>query len=102
MQHVALISFDKERCGPFFERLPEYFHQHPHSEEENAEGYEELLYRIRRPYTPGMLDMIDSWMGLTERDWSEETQREVMLALYAIRYPDTFLIESFTEKARAD
>ena len=46
--------------------------------------------------------MIDSWMGLPERDWREETQREVMLALYAIRYPDTLLIESFTETAKSD
>ena len=102
MQHVALSSFDKERCGPFFDRLTDYFHQHHHSEEGDAESYEELLYRVRRPYTPEMLDMIDSWMGLEKRDWREETQREVMLALYAIRYPDTLLLESFTEKARSD
>ena len=102
MQHVALSSFDKERCGPFFDRLTDYFHQHHHSEEGDAEGYEELLYRVRRPYTTQMLDMIDAWMGLEERDWREETQREIMLALYAIRYPDTLLIESFTENARAD
>ena len=102
MQHVALSSFDKERCGPFFDRLTDYFHQHHHSEEGDAEGYEELLYRVRRPYTTQMLDMIDAWMGLEERDWREETQREIMLALYAIRYPDTLLIESFTENARSD
>ena len=30
MQHVALISFDKERCGPFFKKLTEYFHHHHH------------------------------------------------------------------------
>ncbi len=102
MQHVALTMFDKERCAPFFEKLTEYFYEHHHSPEQGAEGYEELLYRIRRPYTPEMLNMIDSWMGLPERDWREETQREVMLALYAIRYPDTLLIESFTEKARSD
>ena len=102
MQHVALSSFDKERCGPFFDRLTDYFHQHHHSEEGDAGGYEELLYRVRRPYTTQMLDMIDAWMGLEERDWREETQREIMLALYAIRYPDTLLIESFTENARSD
>jgi len=102
MQYVALTMFDKERCAPFFDNLTNYFHEHHHSAEQDAEGYEELLYRIRRPYTPEMLDMIDSWMGLPERDWREETQREVMLALYAIRYPDTLLIESFTNKARSD
>ena len=96
MQHVALTSFDKERCAPFFERMIDYFHEHHHSTNQDALGYEELLYRIHRPYTTEMLDMIDSWMGLPKRDWREETQREVMLALYAIRYPDTLLIESFT------
>ena len=84
MQHVALTMFDKELCAPFFEKLTEYFHDHHHSDEQDADGYEELLYRIRRPYTPGMLDMIDSWMGLPERDWREETQREVMLALLSL------------------
>ena len=102
MQHVVLSSFDKERCSPFFDTLTDYFHQHHHSEQGNAEGYEELLYMVRRPYTPEMLDMIDAWMGLDKRDWREETQREVMLALYAIRYPDTLLLESFTDKARSD
>ncbi len=102
MQHVALTSFDKERCAPFFERMIDYFHEHHHSTNQDALGYEELLYRIHRPYTTEMLDMIDSWMGLPKRDWREETQREVMLALYAIRYPDTLLIESFTEKAKSD
>ena len=102
MQHIALSSFNKERCRPFFDKLTDYFHQQHHSKEGDAGGYEELLYRVRRPYTPEMLDMIDSWMGLEKRDWREETQREVMLALYAIRYPDTLLLESFTEKARSD
>ena len=65
-------------------------------------AYENLLYRVKRPYTPEMLDMIDEWMGLPERDWRDETEREVMLSLYAIRYPDTLLIESLTETARSD
>ena len=73
MQHIALTSFDKERCRPFFDRLTEYFQEHHHSEQQDAEAYEELLYRIRRPYTPQMLDMIDDWMGLERRDWREET-----------------------------
>ena len=75
MQHVALSSFDKARCRPFFERLTDYFHQHHHSEEGDAEGYEELLYRVRRPYTPEMLDMIDYWMGL-ESEIGERRLRE--------------------------
>ena len=102
MQHVALSSFDKGRCEPFFDKLTEYFRQHHHSVEGDADGYEELLYRVRRPYPTQRLAMIDAWMGLEKRDWREETQREVMLALYAIRYPDTLLLESFTEKARSD
>jgi hypothetical protein len=49
-----------------------------------------------------MLDMIDDWMNLGKREWKEETTREVKLALYAIKYPDTLLIDSFTEKARSN
>ena len=49
-----------------------------------------------------MLDMIDNWMGLGHREWREETTREVKLALYAIRYPDTLLLDSFTAKPRSD
>ena len=78
MQHVALSSFDKEACRPFFDRLTEFFHQHHHSDEQDYAAYEELLYRVRRPYTPEMLDMIDGWMGLEERAWRAETQREAV------------------------
>ena len=102
MQHLALLAFDKERCKPFFDRLTELFHEHHHSSKQDPEGYEELLYRVHRPYSNDMLDMVDSWMGLDKRDWREETAREVKLAMYAIRYPDTLLIDSFTEKARSD
>ena len=48
-----------------------------------------------------MLDMVDDWMGVGKREW-RETTREVKLAMYAIRYPDTLLIDSFTEGARSD
>ena len=102
MQHVALLAFDKTRCKSFFECLPELFQEFHHSEEQNPEGYEELLYRVRRPYDNQMLDMIDNWLGMEKRDWREETTREVKLAMYAIRYPDTLLLDSFTEKARSD
>ena len=102
MQHVALSLFDKERCQPFFDRLTELFHNHHHSNNQDPSGYENLLYRVSRPYTPEMLDMIDQWMGLEDRQWKAETQREVLLSLYAIRYPDTLLIDSLTENARSD
>ncbi|GIS41703.1 MAG: hypothetical protein Ct9H90mP14_1590 [Methanobacteriota archaeon] len=59
MQHLALLAFDKERCKPFFARLTELFRHH-HSSKQNPEGYEELLYRIHRPYTNDMLDMVDT------------------------------------------
>jgi hypothetical protein len=102
MQYHSLTIFDKKKCAHFFEFLTEYFHSHHHSEEQDAEAYESLLYMVKRPYTPDMLDMIDDWMGLPERVWREDTQREVILSLYAIRYPDTLLIESLTESARSD
>lgn len=102
MQHVALTLFNKERCRPFFEILTELFHEHHHSPEQDSDGYERLLYTVHRPYTPEMLDMIDQWMGLGERSWRAETQREVLLSMYAIRYPDTLLIESLTDGAKSD
>ena len=102
MQHVALTVFDKDLCRPFFDNVTELFYSHHHSKEQDPSGYENLLYRIYRPYTPEMLDTIDRWMGLGERTWRAETQREVLLSLYAIRYPDTLLIESLTDKARSD
>ena len=40
--------------------------------------------------------------GASKEDVEEETQREVMLSLYAIRYPDTLLIESLTDNAKSD
>ena len=48
-----------------------------------------------------MLDMIDDWLVWKKR-MKEETQREVLLSLYAIKYPDTLLIESLTDRARSD
>mgnify|MGYP001457506893 FL=1 len=102
MQHVALTMFDKDLCQPFFDRLTDLFNEHHHSKQQDSGGYENLLYRVCRPYSPEMLDMIDQWMGLEERSWRAETQREVLLSLYAIRYPDTLLIESLTDKARSD
>jgi len=102
MQHISLSLFDKGLCQPFFNRLTELFHEHHHSQNQDPSGYEKLLYRVYRPYKPEMLDMIDQWMGLGDREWGAETQREVLLSLYAIRYPDTLLIESLTDNARSD
>ena len=94
MQFHSLSVFNKEKCNHFFEHLTDYFHKHHHSDEESPDTYENLLYTVKRPYSPEMLDEIDNWMGLPKRQWREETQREVMLSLYAIRYPDTLLLES--------
>tara|TARA_B100002051_G_scaffold260866_1_gene281789 strand:- start:369 stop:929 length:561 start_codon:yes stop_codon:yes gene_type:complete len=102
LQYIPLLQFDRDRCKPFFDGLIDYFNSYHHSENQDADSYEELLYLVRRPYTPEMLDMIDEWMGKEKRDWREETQREVLLSLYAIRYPDTLLIESLTENAKSD
>ena len=102
MQFHSLSVFNKEKCNHFFEHLTDYFHKHHHSDEESPDTYENLLYTVKRPYSPEMLDEIDNWMGLPKRQWREETQREVMLSLYAIRYPDTLLIESLTEKPKSD
>ena len=55
MQHLSLLAFDKERCKPFFDRLTDLFHEHHHSADQDAEGYEVLLYKVHRPYTNGML-----------------------------------------------
>ncbi len=44
MQHVALSIFDKELCQPFFDRLTDLFYEHHHSEEQDPDGYESLLY----------------------------------------------------------
>lgn len=102
MLAYGLLNVDRERLKPFFEAVPALFHAHHHSPEEDAEGYEELLYKICRPYSSGTLDMIDAWMGFEKRTWRAETEREVLLFLYAVRYPDTLLIESLTPEAQAD
>jgi hypothetical protein len=102
MQHLSLLAFDKKKCEPFFNRLTDLFYEHHNSDLQKPDEYERLLYMVRRPYDDSMLDMIDDWMGLERREWKEETTREVKLALYAIKYPDTLLIDSFTQKARSD
>ncbi|MBS72557.1 MAG: hypothetical protein CMO20_06390 [Thermoplasmata archaeon] len=102
MLAFGLLNVDRDRLKPFFERVPELFNSHHHSSEQDADGYEELLYRICRPYSSKTLDMIDEWMGFERREWKSDTEREVLLFLYAVRFPDTLLIESLTEEARSD
>lgn len=102
MQTHALLNFDKQRCKDFFERVPELFNAHHMSESQNPSGYEELLYRIYRPYTSQLFEMIDDWLGLEKCSWRDTTKREVILFLYAIRYPDTLLLESLSDSALAD
>ena len=41
MRAYALLNIDKERLQPFFDRVPELFHTHHHSEAQDPEGYEE-------------------------------------------------------------
>ena len=102
MLAYGLLNVDRDRLKPFFERVPELFNSHHHSSEQDADGYEELLYRICRPYSSKTLDMIDEWMGFERREWKSDTEREVLLFLYAVRFPDTLLIESLTDEARSD
>ena len=102
MQVHALLSIDRERLKPFFERVPDLFDAQHNHESQNPDGYEELLYRVYRPYTSEMLDMIDQWMGHSPRSWHTDVEREVMLMLYAIRYPDTLLLESLSDEVVLD
>ena len=102
MLAYGLLNVDRDRLNPFFERVTELFQADPHYSEQEAEGYEELLYRICRPYSSKTLDMIDEWMGFEQRGWKSDTEREVLLFLYAVRFPDTLLLESLTEEARSD
>ena len=102
MQAFALLNVNRERLKPFFARVPELFMAHHHHLSQNDAGYEALLYRVYRPYTGHMLDMIDEWMGTEQRAWKVDVEREIMLMLYAIRYPDTLLLESLSDEASAD
>ena len=97
MQTLALLAVDKDRLAPFFSRVPELFHSYHHSIEQDSLGYEELLYKIRRPYSNHMLDMVDEWMGLEKREINGEQEIMLRLFLLAIRYPDTLLFESLDD-----
>jgi hypothetical protein len=102
MQVHALLSIEREQIQPFFERVPELFEAYHDHESQNPEGYHELLYRVYRPYTDRMFDMIDEWMGFGQRSWHSDVEREVVLMLYAIRYPDTLLLESLSDEVFLD
>ena len=94
MLAYGLMNVNREALVPFFERVPELFQSHHHSEAQDPDGYEELLYRICRPYSSHTLDLIDEWMGFERREWKSDTEREVLLFLYAVRFPDTLLIRN--------
>jgi len=102
MQVHALLSIDREQIQPFFERVPELFEAYHDHESQDPEGYHELLYRVYRPYTDRMFDMIDEWMGFGQRSWHSDVGREVVLMLYAIRYPATLLLESLSDEVFLD
>jgi hypothetical protein len=97
-----MLVIDRESLKPFFERVPELFQQHHHDASQDAMGYEELLYRIHRPFTNEMLDVIDEWMGLEQQSYREEDAFRLHLFLLAIRYPDTLLLESLDEVLLGD
>ena len=69
MLAYGLMNVNREALVPFFERVPELFHSHHHSEAQDSDGYEELLYRICRPYSSHTLDLIDEWMGFERSEW---------------------------------
>jgi hypothetical protein len=91
LQAYGLLNLDKEVVKEFFKRVPELFDEW-HSK--SSQDYEELLYRIYRPYSSKDLDKIDEWMGLETRNWPSQIEFEIILMLNAIRYPDTLLLRS--------
>ena len=72
MQTHALLNVDRKLLAPFFDRVPELFDKYHNREEEKPDVYEELLYKIHRPLTSEMLDMIDDWMGLEHRSLNQD------------------------------
>jgi len=102
MQNLALLAVNRERLRPFFERVPELFEIHHHQAKEDPDGYEELLYKVHRPYPTHMFGLIDEWMGLEQLKISSEQETMLRLFLLAIRYPDTLLFESLDEILTSD
>ena len=80
MQTLALLAVDKEKLSPFFSRVPELFEKHHHDSSQNSDQYEELLYKVHRPYTKEMLHLIDDWMGHERIKIGGE--QEIMLRLF--------------------
>ena len=97
MQTLALLAVDKEKLSPFFSRVPELFEKHHHDSSQNSDQYEELLYKVHRPYTKEMLHLIDDWMGHERIKIGGEQEIMLRLFLLAIRYPDTLLFDSLDE-----
>ena len=91
LQAYGLLNLDTEVVNEFYKRVPELFDKW-HSK--NSQSYEELLYRIYRPYSSKDLDKIDKWMGFETRNWPSQIEFEIILMLNAIRYPDTLLLRS--------
>ena len=86
MQTHALLNVDRELLAPFFKRVPELFDKYHNLEQNKPEIYEELLYKIHRPLTSDMLDMIDDWMGLERRSLNQD--QELMLRLFLLAFGD--------------
>ena len=71
MLAYGLMNVNREALVPFFEIVHDLFQSHHHSEKQDPEGYEELLYRISRPYSSHTLDLIDelsAWAPIEAND----------------------------------
>ena len=79
MQTLALLAVDKEKLAPFFSRVPELFEKHHHDSSQKHEQYEELLYKVHRPYTKEMLHLIDDWMGYERIKIAGEVNRLIAI-----------------------
>ena len=42
LQYIPLLQFDRDRCKPFFDGLIDYFNSYHHSENQDADSYEEI------------------------------------------------------------
>ena len=88
--------------SPFFERVPELFDRYHNDPQSKPEMCEELLYRVHRPLTSDMLDMIDDWMGLEHRRLNQD--QDLMLDCFFChqisRYPTRGLDDIITEDVR--
>ena len=97
MQTHALLNVNRDLLSPFFARVPELFDSYHNQPDAKPDIYEELLYKVHRPLTGEMLDMIDDWMGIEHRSLNQDQEMMLRLFLLAIRYPDTLLLESLDD-----